>query len=361
MGAWYCFNRAPSFSLTDLPQLQSIQLGNDAFRNVHSVVFENLPKLQSIQLGISALLGDADADRKTINNEPYNYKNTLTMRNLPSLTEFKGIDNFYAIGSVILENIPQLSSDGIYFPYNCFHYTYSLQSSNAAALENYISFGNKTPSSTSHVVRNRIMIESIPLDVEDLWIGCFDTSGLTEFSFDRYLSLKSLVLGSNTFWYVTQFELNGLPSLQSIDIDGFRYAPSFSLTDLPQLQSVNLSIAAFNRVHSVVFENLPKLQSIQLDQCALQGDDRDDRKTISNLPYNYKNTLTMRNLPSLIEFKGGDRDNFTNIGSVILENIPRLSSDGIKFGNWCFRYTYSIQSSNAAALELAIRRKSDYL
>ena len=76
------------------------------------------------------------------------------------------------------------------------------------------------------------MLESIPLDVEDLWIGCFDTSGLTEFSFDRYLSLKSLVLGSNTFWNVTQFELNGLPSLQSIDIDGFRYVPSFSLTGL---------------------------------------------------------------------------------------------------------------------------------
>ena len=141
-------------------------------------------------------------------------------------------------------DIHQLSSDGIFFGYECFYYTYSLQSSSthspisssldAAALENYISFGNKTPSSTSHVVRNRIMLESIPLDVEDLWIGCFDTSGLTEFSFDRYLSLKSLVLGSNTFCYVTQFELNGLPSLQSIAIGAwcFLYAPSFSLTGL---------------------------------------------------------------------------------------------------------------------------------
>ena len=141
-------------------------------------------------------------------------------------------------------DIPQLTSDGIYFPYNCFKYTYSLQSSSthspislsfdAAALENYISFGNKTPSSTSHVVRNRIMLESIPLDVEDLWIGCFDTSGLTEFSFDRYLSLKSLVLGSNTFWYVTQFELNGLPSLQSIIFGKYStcYTPSLSLTSL---------------------------------------------------------------------------------------------------------------------------------
>ena len=141
-------------------------------------------------------------------------------------------------------DIPQLSSSGIYFRDECFDYTYSLKSSSthsplsssfdAAALENYISFGKKKPSSTSHVVRNRIMLESIPLDVEDLWIGCFDTSGLTEFSFNRFLSLKSLVLGSNTLWYVTQFELNGLPSLQSIEIGkyGCRYAPSFSLTSV---------------------------------------------------------------------------------------------------------------------------------
>ena len=141
-------------------------------------------------------------------------------------------------------DIPRLSSNGIYFGDDCFRYTYSLQSSSthspisssfdASALENCISFGDKSPSSTSHVVRNRIMLESIPLDVEDLWIGCFDTSGLTEFSFDRYLSLKSLVLGSNTLWYVTQFELNDLPSLQSIDIGkyGFYYALSFSLTSV---------------------------------------------------------------------------------------------------------------------------------
>ena len=140
-------------------------------------------------------------------------------------------------------DIPRLSSNGIYFGDDCFRYTYSLQSSSthspisssfdASALENCISFGDKSPSSTSHVVRNRIMLESIPLDVEDLWIGCFDTSGLTEFSFDRYLSLKSLVLGSNTLWNVTQFELNGLP----------------------QLQSVILGDVAFAYVHSIVFES----------------------------------------------------------------------------------------------------------
>ena len=40
--------------------------------------------------------------------------------------------------------------------------------------------------------------------------------------------------------------------------------------------------------------DLPKLQSIELGCGALDGDERDDRKTISNPPYNYKNTLTMR-------------------------------------------------------------------
>ena len=40
----------------------------------------DLPKLQSIQLGKWALEGDDRADRKMISKEPYNYKNTLTMR-----------------------------------------------------------------------------------------------------------------------------------------------------------------------------------------------------------------------------------------------------------------------------------------
>ena len=40
--------------------------------------------------------------------------------------------------------------------------------------------------------------------------------------------------------------------------------------------------------------DLPKLQSIQLGEGALQGDGRDNRKTINTKPFNYNNTLTMR-------------------------------------------------------------------
>ncbi|KAK8799399.1 hypothetical protein WA588_006567, partial [Blastocystis sp. NMH] len=158
--------------------------------------------------------------------------------------------------------------------------------------------------------------------------------------------LKSIQIGDTSFEDYHSFELNNLPSLQSIVLSNgcFRYAPSFSLTDLPQLQSVELGDWAFNYVHSIVFENLPKLQSIRLSRCALFGDGRADRKTINTEPYIYKNTLTMRNLPSLTEFKG-DWYNFYAIGSVILENIPQLSFIGIQFSSYCFYWAYSLQSS----------------
>ena len=140
-------------------------------------------------------------------------------------------------------DIPQLSSNGIRFDSWCFTYTYSLQYSSihslisssfdAIGLENYISFGDKTPSSTSCVVRNRTELDSIPLGVEDLWIGRFDTTGITEFSFKRFQSLQSLVIGNGIFWEATSFELS----------------------NLPQLQSVKLGMCAFAYVHSAVFES----------------------------------------------------------------------------------------------------------
>ena len=40
----------------------------------------DLPSLQSIQLGNNALQGDSGDKRKMITEEPYNYRNTMTMR-----------------------------------------------------------------------------------------------------------------------------------------------------------------------------------------------------------------------------------------------------------------------------------------
>ena len=141
-------------------------------------------------------------------------------------------------------DISQLESTEIRFNNGCFNWTYSLQATSthslisssfdAIGLENYISFGDKIPSSTSYVVRNRTELDSIPLDVEDLWIGRFDTSGITEFSFNTFQSIQSLVIGNGIFWTVASFELSNLPQLQSIDIGDYCFydASSFSLTGL---------------------------------------------------------------------------------------------------------------------------------
>ena len=141
-------------------------------------------------------------------------------------------------------DIPQLTSDGIQFDYACFYYTYFLQSSSthspisssfdAAGLENYINFGKQEPTVTSTVIRSRTEFNSIPLDVEDLWIGRFDASYMYELSPSRFQSLKTLVIGNGTLWSVNRLELNNLTSLQSIYIGEycFYYAPSLSLTGL---------------------------------------------------------------------------------------------------------------------------------
>ena len=68
--------------------------------------------------------------------------------------------------------------------------------------------------------------------------------------------------------------------------------------------------------------DLPQLHSIELDYCALRGDERDEQKA-------HKNTLIMKSgccmtrvmidLPSLISFKSY-RCNFQFVGSVTVES-----------------------------------------
>ena len=139
-------------------------------------------------------------------------------------------------------DIPRLSSDGIQLL--SFGYTYSLQSSSihspisssfdATGLENYINFGKQEPTVSSTVIRNRTELNSIPLDVEDLWISHFDTSDVSEFLPSRFQSLKTLVIGNGTFWSVNRLELNNLTCLEMLYIGDYSLnrAPSFSLTGL---------------------------------------------------------------------------------------------------------------------------------
>ena len=203
-------------------------------------------------------------------------------------------------------DIPQLSSGGIIFGYECYLFTYSLQSSSthsiisssfdAAGLENYLNYGTMEPSSASTVVRDRTDLNSIPLDVENLWISRFDTSDVSEFSPSRFQSLKTLVIGNGLFWSVNRlelnnltslqilyigngcfgkvrvFELNGLSELESVVIgensfridDDERNDGSYRIVNCPKLKSIQIGYESFRDYHSFEQSNLPSLQSIYI-------------------------------------------------------------------------------------------------
>ena len=203
-------------------------------------------------------------------------------------------------------DIPQLSSDGIKFGGYCFYYTYSLQSSSthplisssfdATGLENYINFGTMEPSASSTVIRNRTEFNSIPLDVDDLWIGRFDTSDVSEYLPSRFQSLKTLVIGNGLFWSVNRlelnnqtslqilyigngcfgkvrvFELNGLSELKSVIVGGSSFSissseesdGSYRIVNCPKLKSIQIGYEAFSDYHSFELSNLPSLQSIDV-------------------------------------------------------------------------------------------------
>ena len=80
--------------------------------------------------------------------------------------------------------------------------------------------------------------------------------------------------------------------------------------------------------------DLPQLHSIELDYCALRGDERGEQKALKEKPYNYKNTLRMKSgcgvigimtdLPSLTSFKNIDAT-FSSSGLLRL----RVRIDGV--------------------------------
>ena len=213
-------------------------------------------------------------------------------------------------------DIPRLSSDGIRFGNDCFRYTYSLQSSSthspisssfdAAGLENYLNFGKQEPTVSSTVIRNRTELNSIPLDVEDLWISRFDTSDVSEFSPSRFQSLKTLVIGNGLFWSVNRLELNNLTSLQILYIGN----------------------GCFGKVRMFELDGLSELESVVIGERSFR---------ISNYKRN-DGSCRIVNCPKLKSIQIGDRS-FYDYHSFELNNLPSLQS--IDIGMYCFYWAPS--------------------
>ena len=100
-------------------------------------------------------------------------------------------------------------------------------------LQNYYLFGNKNPTS-GYLVKNSMELNSIPSNVQDLWIQLFDTSEIVRSRVSGYLSLRTMVIGNNLFRRANRLEITNLPRLQSIEIGNtcFDSASSLSLVGM---------------------------------------------------------------------------------------------------------------------------------
>lgn len=78
----YSFMNYVYVVIKDCNGLQSILMGNATFQSVQSVEMERLPQLGSITLGWYSMNGCNEDYRKSIEEEPYNYKNTLSMKSM---------------------------------------------------------------------------------------------------------------------------------------------------------------------------------------------------------------------------------------------------------------------------------------
>ena len=74
------FMNYASFVIKNCAQLNSLWMGKATFQNVQTAEMVELPLLNSITLGLHAMSGCSSDNRKGIEKEPYNFKNTVIMR-----------------------------------------------------------------------------------------------------------------------------------------------------------------------------------------------------------------------------------------------------------------------------------------
>ena len=149
----------------------------------------------------------------------------------------------------------------------------SLSSSfDATGLQHYLSFGNMTVS-TSAVISNQEELMTIP-DAEEVWIQRFPVTGLDRFVFPHLPSLRTLLLGNNSFSGVSSFELNELDSLEEVIILQKCFAEgsdTLRISNCTSLKSLRIGDESFANYHSLELFNLPSLQSIVIGKsCFLE-------------------------------------------------------------------------------------------
>lgn len=98
--------------------------------------------------------------------------------------------------------------------------------------------------------------------------NCFNEGEITSLNLSRFTSLKSFIVGDNSFGDVNELIIDGLPELESIKIgiNSFIYYDGthmFSVKNCPKLRELKIGPGFYNW-ESVEIENVPSLEVIEI-------------------------------------------------------------------------------------------------
>ena len=102
--------------------------------------------------------------------------------------------------------------------------------------------------------------------------GQYNEASRTQLKLRRLVRLKRIVIGDYSFVKVRVFELDGLSELESVVIgdksfrirDKERSDGLYRIVNCPKLKSIRIVYEAFEDYHSFELNNLPSLQSIDI-------------------------------------------------------------------------------------------------
>ena len=106
--------------------------------------------------------------------------------------------------------------------------------------------------------------------------NCFNQGEITSLNLSRFTSLKSFIVGDNSFGDVNELIIDGLPELESIKIgiNSFIYYDGdhmFSVKNCPKLRELKIGRLSFSDYSVCEIENVPSLEVIEMGELKEQS------------------------------------------------------------------------------------------
>ena len=98
--------------------------------------------------------------------------------------------------------------------------------------------------------------------------NCFNEGEITSLNLSRFASLKSFIVGDDSFGNMNELIIDGLPELESIKIgiSSFYFYGDhvFSVKNCPKLRELKIGPSCFYNWESVEIESVPSLEVIEI-------------------------------------------------------------------------------------------------